>query len=573
MADQKIAPVIPESQPSDIVEKVEVVAARESDLDEDHDEKLNTPDGEEPNELEKATLRHVSDKLSLSVWLVAIIEFCERFAYYGLSALLQNYVQRPLDGSLGRGALGLGHRGATALTTFFQFWCYITPVLGAIIADQYLGKYKTLILFCGIYLLGLVILLLTSLPIALQNGAGLGGFIAAVIAIGLGTGGIKSNVSPLIADQYTRRKMAVSTTEKGERVILDPAVTIQRIYMIFYCCINLGCLSMLATPFMERDVGFWSAYLMCTIVFCLGIAILVAGRKIYVIKPPHGTIITDAFKAIWMMIKARNMDAAKPTYQASLSAGGSSVTWDDHFVEELKRALVACKVFTFFPIFWVVYGQFASNFVSQAGQMAGHGIPNNFMQTFDPIAIIIAIPVLDRVVYPILRKYHIEFRPITRITLGFLVVSLAMMYAAIVQHMIYSAGPCYERPLCDLSIVNGVKHGNDVHIAIQAPAYMFIGIGEVFLSVTGLEYAYTKAPERLKSLVSSLFLLTSAFGAALGLALSPVAYDPAIKWMFVGLCITSVVTAGIFWLLFRGLNKEEDKMNSLDKNYTGEDSS
>lgn len=52
--------------------------------------------------------------------------------------------------------------------------------------------------------------------------------------IGFGTGGIKSNVAPLIADQYTRHKMAIKIDEKGDRVILDPAVTIQRIYMIFY---------------------------------------------------------------------------------------------------------------------------------------------------------------------------------------------------------------------------------------------------------------------------------------------------------------------------------------------------
>lgn len=62
----------------------------------------------------------------------------------------------------------------------------------------------------------------------------MGGFATAVVIIGIGTGGIKSNVAPLIADQYKRRQLAVSTTKTGERVILSPALTIQRIYMIFY---------------------------------------------------------------------------------------------------------------------------------------------------------------------------------------------------------------------------------------------------------------------------------------------------------------------------------------------------
>lgn len=62
-------------------------------------------------------------------------------------------------------------------------------------ADQYLGKYKTIVLFAGIYIVGLLVLLLTSLPVALNHGTGLGGFIAAILIIGIGTGGIKANVS------------------------------------------------------------------------------------------------------------------------------------------------------------------------------------------------------------------------------------------------------------------------------------------------------------------------------------------------------------------------------------------
>jgi POT family proton-dependent oligopeptide transporter len=70
--------------------------------------------------------------------------------------------------------------------------------------------------------------------------------------IGFGTGGIKSNVAPLIADQYQRKHMAIKTLKTGERVIIDPAITIQRIYMIFYWCINVGSLSLMGTTYMEK---------------------------------------------------------------------------------------------------------------------------------------------------------------------------------------------------------------------------------------------------------------------------------------------------------------------------------
>jgi proton-dependent oligopeptide transporter, POT family len=102
----------------------------------------------------------------------------------------------------------------------------------------------------------------------MAHGTGVGGFVTAIIrksirrncsnsaerrkVIGIGTGGIKSNVAPLIADQYTRKHMAIKTLDTGERVIIDPAITFQRIYMIFYWCINLGSLSLMGTTYMKR---------------------------------------------------------------------------------------------------------------------------------------------------------------------------------------------------------------------------------------------------------------------------------------------------------------------------------
>jgi POT family proton-dependent oligopeptide transporter len=496
--------------------------------------------------------------------LVAIVELSERFTFYGCQGLFQNYVQRPLDGSLGRGALGQGHQTATALTTFYSLWCYCTPILGAIVADQYLGKYKTIVIFAGIYIIGLLILFLTSLPVSLEHGAGMGGFIAAILIIGIGTGGIKANVSPLIADQYTRKRMAVKTLKSGERVIIDPAVTIQRIYLIFYCCINVGALSLLATPYMERDIGFWSAYLMCFCMFIVGFTALILGRKLYIVRPPQGSIITDALKAIGIMIKHRNMDAPKPSYQEEFGRKHQT-PWDDQFIEELKRALQACKVFVFYPIYWVVYSQFSGNFVSQAAQMAGHGIPNDLMQNFDPIAILFFAPILDRLVYPLLQKYHIKFRPISRIAFGFFVASMSMLYAGVLQHFIYQQPPCYGHPLCPASVdADGVAQGNRIHIAIQTPAYMLIGISEIFASVTGLEYAYMKAPPSMKSFVQAMYLLTNAFGYAIGEAFIPLVGDPKIMWLFIGLCVASFIVGALFWGLFFKLDRMEDEMNALD---------
>ncbi|KAF7558009.1 hypothetical protein G7Z17_g339 [Cylindrodendrum hubeiense] len=528
-------------------------------------ESAPTPEGEEPNEYEKGTLRRIGENLPASAYLIAVVELTERFTYYGAQGLFQNYISNSKDGSDGPKGLGMGHQAATGLNLFFQWFCYVTPILGAIIADQYLGKYKTILIFCSFYWVGLVILWTTSLPTAMAHGASMPGYIIAIIVIGLGTGGIKSNIAPLIADQYQRRRMAIKTETSGERVIIDPAITYQRIYMIFYWCINLGALSLMATPFMEKYEGFWTAFLMCFIMFNLGITVLVTRRHTFIDRPPQGSVITDAFKALGMMIAARNLDAAKPSWR---EANGKTrvVPWNDHFVDELKRALRACKVFIFYPIFWVCYGQFSTNFVTQAGQMRGHGMPNDFMQNFDPVSILIFTPLLESFVYPLLRKFGIELRPIMRITIGFWLAAICLAYAAIVQHLIYNAGPCYESPGdCAAGKVGDSTISNNVHIAVQTPAYIFIGLSEIFISVTGLEYAYTKAPPTMKSFVQSIYLFTNAFGSAISEALVSVAVDPKFVWMYTGVACSSFVTGCIFWFTFHHYDDEEEKMYDLDR--------
>lgn len=59
-----------------------------------------------------------------------------------------------------------------------------------------------------------------------------------------------------------------------------------------------------------------------------------------------------------------SIEAAKPSYQKGNSRKDKT-PWNDLFIDEIKRALVACKVFLFFPIYWVVYSQMLNNFISQ----------------------------------------------------------------------------------------------------------------------------------------------------------------------------------------------------------------
>lgn len=522
-------------------------------------ESAESDEGREPTPEEMKKLRHVSEKIPMSCWLVAIVELAERFSYYGLSVPFQNYMQNSaLDSP--KGVLNLKNQGATALSYFWQFWCYVTPVFGAWVADTYLGKFNTICVFCGVYIVGIFILFITSLPSVASHNVSLGGFIAAIIIIGLGTGGVKSNVSPLIADQIPKTKPVIKVLKSGERVIQDPNITIQNVFMFFYLMINVGSLSVIATTELEAHVDFWAAYLLPLCFFVIAIVALYVGRNKYVKVPVKDRVISKSFKVTWIAVKNNfNFNAARPS-------ANEKADWSDKFVDEVRRSFYACKVFVFFPIYWVVYGQMLNNFISQAGQMELHGLPNDFLQCFDSIAIIVFIPLFERFLYPFIRRFT-PFRAITKIAWGFMFGAACMVYAAVLQHYIYKAGPCYYFPKsCSPEYANVPNH---VHVAIQTPAYVLLAISEIFASITGLEYAYTKAPVNMKSFIMSLFLLTNAFGSAIGIALSPTSEDPKFVWTYSGLAVSCFLAGVLFWLCFRHYNYKEDELNNLD--YVDED--
>lgn len=119
--------------------------------------------------------------------------------------------------------------------------------------------------------------------------------------------------------------------------------------MIFYMMINIGSLSSIATTEMEQHIGFWAAYLLPFLMFIVGFGILVAGKSAYKVRPPQGSVIPKAFRVCWIALKNKgNFEVAKPDHY------DANMQWDGIFVEEVKRAVVACKVFAFFPVYWVV---------------------------------------------------------------------------------------------------------------------------------------------------------------------------------------------------------------------------
>jgi len=110
---------------------------------------------------------------------------------------------------------------------------YVTPLLSGYLADEKWGRFKAIVVSVGIVLVGHIVLIISSIPpvIAHPKGA-LAALSLAIIIIGLGTGGFKANISPLVAEQQQHLRPFISQTTSGERVVVNPSLTTSRIYMV-----------------------------------------------------------------------------------------------------------------------------------------------------------------------------------------------------------------------------------------------------------------------------------------------------------------------------------------------------
>ncbi|OCB88896.1 PTR2-domain-containing protein [Sanghuangporus baumii] len=309
---------------------------------------------------------------------------------------------------------------------------------------------------------------------------------------------------------------------------------------------------------LERRVGFWAAFSLPTCIFLGTPVVLVAGSKLYYKVPPRGSILLEVFGVVRIVFRGclshprrfLSMRSGKDDYHGHAEARLSSITWDDAFVDEVKRTAGVCQIALFFPLFWISYNQLSTNLISMGATMTTHGIPNDLLANFNPLALIIFIPLMDIVVYPGLRQAGFGLQPIFRIWLGFMIASLAMIYSAILQYCIYRTNPCGE-------FVGSCAEPSIISIWAQVPCYVLIAIAEIFASITSLEYSYNMAPKRMKSVVMSVFMLTSAAGSLINAALSPLVHDPNLVKNYAGIALVTFVSGNIFYLLFRDRDNED----------------
>ncbi|KAF9339415.1 peptide transporter ptr2 [Linnemannia elongata] len=484
------------------------------------------------------TNEQVPGPIPFAAWLIIVTELCERFSFYGASMLFQRYMLTHLLQTKGN---------ATAISRGFSFFSYITTIFGAIVADKWLGKFKTILIFAILYTAGLVLLTVSSID-SLKDTLGLPGFLVSLYCmISWGTGGIKSNVSTFAAEQIPAEDYP-HPTKTG--VTINHAITVERVFRYFYMAINIGgMLGQAITPAVSEKA--WDlAFMIPAIVFVVGIIIFALGRPKYYDRPPNGNILGQTFRCLIYAFKNRKSRAPGTHWiQGAKSANDGSLEWDNKFV------------FLVYPVYWALYNNMNDNFVNMAINMTRPSwLKPEQLSFVNSAVIVIFIPILDIIVFPLLRKAGFKLGPINRIIIGFSIVTFCFVYVTVLQHFLYKSGPYYNFSGVDpqgnhIDIPKDISLViNDITIWTQLPAYILIGISEIFSSATGLEFAFRSAAPELKSVVMSLFLATNAFGSLIGMILAIWSNDPNFVYVYAAQAVAMFIMTILFAMKFHHLD-------------------
>ncbi|KAG0201919.1 peptide transporter ptr2 [Mortierella sp. GBA30] len=487
----------------------------------------------------------VPGPIPFAAWLIIVTELCERFSFYGASMLFQRYMLTHL--LLEKGT-------ATAISRGFSFFSYITTIFGAIVADKWLGKFKTILIFAILYTAGLVLLTVSSID-NLKDTLGMPGFLVALYCmISWGTGGIKSNVSTFAAEQIPAEDYP-HPTKTG--VTINHAITVERVFRYFYMAINIGgMLGQAITPAVSGKA--WDlAFMIPAIIFVVGIIIFALGRPKYFDRPPKGNILGQTLRCIAYAFKNRKNRAPGTHWIQAAASKDGSLEWDNKFVNDLERTYHACKVFMVYPVYWALYNNMNDNFVNMGINMTRPSwLKPEQLSFVNSAVIVIFIPILDLIVFPLLRKAGFKLGPVNRIIIGFSIVTFCFIYVTVLQHFLYKSGPYYDFTGKDPNDPNHTivipklpeQIINDITIWTQLPAYILIGISEIFASATGLEFAFRSAAPELKSVVMALFLATNAFGSLIGMILAIWSNDPNFVYVYAVQAVAMfIMTIGFAW--------------------------
>lgn len=305
----------------------------------------------------------------------------ERFSYYGMRAILVPFLMAHLCNSASQLA-PMTPTQAKSVYHLFMSATYFFPFFGAILADAYWGKYRTILYLSLVYCVGHACLALNGTTAGVAIGLSL---------IAVGAGGIKPCVTAHIGDQF-------GPSNKQ----LFPRCT-----SWFYWITNFGGgLSMVCTPYILEHFGTHAAFGLPGILMLLAAIVFWAGRYRFVHVPPQG-------------FRAAIDDLRNPAVR--------------------RRLLQLLTMYMFAMIFFSLYDQTGSAWVLQAGSMDCHLVGVEWLpaqiQAINPVLVLLLIPLHNHVIYPAIEK-GVRLTPMRKIGAGLLLIAVPFAICGILQSQI-----------------------------------------------------------------------------------------------------------------------------------------
>lgn len=439
--------------------------------------------------------------------------FIARFSFYGMKTVLFFYLTQYLGFT--------EHRG-TSIVHMFVMFAYFFPLIGGMLSDSVLGKFRTIFYLSLIYCIGNLLLAITAIPGVSGSPPNPSGALLGLFLLAIGTGGIKPCVSAFGGDQF------------------HPSQTrqIQLFFSLFYFAINSGSvLSTIISPLLRKTQCFGSedcysaAFGLPAILMILALVIFLSGYKKYKVTPPGGNIVGLLLRVVFTALRGNKLPEETHWLDRSVPRFGQEI------VDDVRKVLGVLYMFLPLPFFWTLFDQQASKWVKQAQMMdpkvwffgAQFRIEPDQMQVTNPILILALIPIFERYIYPTLDRFGYSFKPLKRMAVGMVITGMAFLMASWLQAVI-ERGTFNEKDECI---------DNCVPIMWQVPQYIVMTAGEIMFSVTGLEFAYSQAPDSMKSVCQAAWLLTVAVGNSVVVVISEMTLfkNRSVEYLFYSILI------------------------------------
>ncbi|WDF75307.1 MFS transporter [Mucilaginibacter sp. KACC 22773] len=428
-------------------------------------------------------------------------EFAERFSFYGMRSILAVFLVHQFfshENSVEANA------HSNSINHMFSTLVYATPLLGAILADWFFGKYRVILIGSLIYTIGHFLLSMFDTNLA--------GFQTGLIIIAFSAGAIKSCVSANVGDQFDHSNQHLMST----------------IYSWFYFSINAGSMvSLFLIPLIYDKFGAAWAFGVPGILMALATLIFFSGSKSYVKLPAKG-INKDNFVSVSFY-----------TLLCKLSPKAPGTAWEQaeakygyDKVDGIKAVWRIMAVFAFIPVFWSLWDMNSAEWVLQSVHLDlnlgvfGWKILPSQIQTVNAVFLLAMIPLFNFFLYPLATKLGLKLTPLRKIGFGLLVTAGSFLIIALLQEK--------------------VDKGLHPSVWWQIFAYAILSAGEVLVSLVGLEYAYTQSPVSMKSTMTAIWYFTysvgSFFNTIVNNSIANHGYfarftGASFFWLFTGICL------------------------------------